>query len=629
MPSRTPETLTAVQRAQRLNIQRTDKLDEADKSVQLKVPMSSKTAKPLSKQEEAARKQGQATLPRLNPSANATADIDPHLDVNLSLMVLPITEIEPYEHNPRTSANPNYEQIKESIKADGITNMLTVTRRNKLSKYTTYGGGNTRLQIAKELYASGDERFAKLQVVFKTWPGDAQVITAHLVENENRADISFWEKAQGVQMFKTEFERESNKPLTAIELNRELKQRGLNYGIRTLQNFAFSVEHMAPIGRWLKPTAVNELLRPKMSSLMDLAAKFGLAPAMREKLLQIMNAHAEAINDTIKANDDRPIEERVPIELNHDQLVLDMEAAGANVFGVSVDQLSAMQAALAADPRITPDALLDLSPITPEAATVQLVATSSPAVTEGVSGPTTPANTVTAPIPSTQDGDSAVPTPTPAAPTMKQAPAAGQQAPLPGMLATVPTTTAPVVPAGLREADSPLAEESLMLNIKECLRELHSCVVLHDVLLEVPDAPFGFVMDLPMRDLAHADDKPLSERHVALRAALWKVLVAISGQCDQRMVAVVMSMEADSNWRHALSQGEEVFANLLHSRTGVLFHQGAFIWQMSELAHVLADPDTGLSLIKLFNAMEMVRLHHPSRIPVGYVPLFTKEGAHG
>ena len=609
MPSRTPETLTAVQRAQRLNIQRTDKSDEADKSEQLKVPMSSKTAKPLSKQEEAARKQGQATLPRLNPSANATADIDPHLDVNLSLMVLPITEIEPYEHNPRTSANPNYEQIKESIKADGITNMLTVTRRNKLSKYTTYGGGNTRLQIAKELHASGDERFAKLQVVFKSWPGDAQVITAHLVENENRADISFWEKAQGVQMFKTEFERESNKPLTAIELNRELKQRGLNYGIRTLQNFAFSVEHMAPIGRWLKPRPVNELLRPKMGSLMDLAAKFGLAPAMREKLLQIMNAHAEAINDTIKANDDRPIEKRIPVELDNDKLVLDMEAAGANIFGVSADQLSAMQAALTADPRITPDALLAVSPITSESATVQLVATSSPAVTEGVISPTKQPSTVITPMPSTQEGGSAVSTPAPA--SMKQAPPAGQQAPLPGMLATVPATTTPVLPAELREAESPLSEEPLMLNIKECLRELHSSVVLHDVLLEVPDAPFGFVMDLPMRELAYADDKPLTPNHAALRAALWKVLTAISGQCDQRVVAVVMSMEADSNWRHALLQGEEAFANLLHSRTGVLFHQGAFIWQMSELAHVLADPDTGLSLIKLFNAMEMVRLHHP------------------
>ena len=151
----------------------------------------------------------------------------------------------------------------------------------------------------------------------------------------------------------------------------------------------------------------------------------------------------------------------------------------------------------------------------------------------------------------------------------------------------------------------------------------------HDVLLEVPDAPFGFVMDLPMRELAYADDKPLTPNHAALRAALWKVLTAISGQCDQRVVAVVMSMEADSNWRHALLQGEEAFANLLHSRTGVLFHQGAFIWQMSELAHVLADPDTGLSLIKLFNAMEMVRLHHPDRIPAGYVPLFSGEGGHG
>ena len=73
-------------------------------------------------------------------------------------------------------------------------------------KYTPYGGGNTRLQIAKELFSEGDQRFAQLRVIVKEWPGDAQVITAHLVENELRADITFWEKARGVHQFRVELE---------------------------------------------------------------------------------------------------------------------------------------------------------------------------------------------------------------------------------------------------------------------------------------------------------------------------------------------------------------------------------------------------------------------------------------
>lgn len=358
MPSRTPETLTAVQRAQRLNLQRPGRSDEADQPEFSNAPMN-KGKKPLSKQEQAVRAQGLATLPRLDPAANATADIDPHRDADMSFMVLPIDAIEPYEHNPRTSANPNYENIKESIRADGITNMLTVTRRHQHAKYTTYGGGNTRLRIAKELHAAGDERFANLQVVFKAWPGDAQVITAHLIENENRGDITFWEKAQGVEMFKAEFEREkAGKPLTASDLNRELKQRGLNYGIKTLQNFAFSIQHFAPIGPWLKPTAVNELLRPCMSSFMDVAVKFGLMPALHDRLLQVMTAHADELGEMVKVNDDRSIEDRVEIKLDNEKLILDMESAVADLLGVTVDQLKAMQAAVASDPRIKPDACL-------------------------------------------------------------------------------------------------------------------------------------------------------------------------------------------------------------------------------------------------------------------------------
>ena len=199
MPSRTPETLTAVQRAQRLNLQPTGKSAEADKPA---LAPSMSPAKPPSKQEQQIINQGRATLTPISAKRSATADLDPRDDPDMSFMALPINQIEPYEHNPRTGPNPNYEQIKASIKVDGITNMLTVTRRDKHGKFTTYGGGNTRLRIAKELFEEGDQRFATLQVVFKEWPGDAQVITAHLVENENRADITFWEKAKGVQMFK-------------------------------------------------------------------------------------------------------------------------------------------------------------------------------------------------------------------------------------------------------------------------------------------------------------------------------------------------------------------------------------------------------------------------------------------
>ncbi|MBS0611386.1 MAG: ParB N-terminal domain-containing protein, partial [Proteobacteria bacterium] len=141
--------------------------------------------------------QARKSLPPLSgPRASATANLDPRSDAELSFSILPVSEIVAYGHNPRQGQNPRYDELKASIKADGITNILTVTRRSVDDKYTPYGGGNTRLQIAKELFAEGDQRFAQLRVIVKEWPGDAQVITAHLVENELRADITFWEKAR-------------------------------------------------------------------------------------------------------------------------------------------------------------------------------------------------------------------------------------------------------------------------------------------------------------------------------------------------------------------------------------------------------------------------------------------------
>ena len=155
----------------------------------------------------------------------ASTKVDITTDGDMSFSVLPIDQIEPYHYNPRTSRNPRYEELRESIKADGITNILTVTRPPKESKYTTYGGGNTRLMIAKELHAAGETLLATLQVIVKSWPGEAQIISAQLSENENRADITFWEKAGGVDRFRQEFEKESGKSLSTNSLHAELKTR--------------------------------------------------------------------------------------------------------------------------------------------------------------------------------------------------------------------------------------------------------------------------------------------------------------------------------------------------------------------------------------------------------------------
>ena len=94
--------------------------------------------------------------------ANAAAGMKPGDDFDGSVMRLRCTDIKPYDHNPRTSTNAKYAEIKAGILERGglPTGALSVTKRPGSSQYMLYMGGNTRLAIIKELWEeTGDSRF--------------------------------------------------------------------------------------------------------------------------------------------------------------------------------------------------------------------------------------------------------------------------------------------------------------------------------------------------------------------------------------------------------------------------------------------------------------------------------------
>ena len=76
-------------------------------------------------------------------------------------MLLTLAQIRPYDRNPRRERNPRYDEIKDSIRAQGgLNNPLTVTRRPGAEHYMVESGGNTRLGILNELHKeTGDETF--------------------------------------------------------------------------------------------------------------------------------------------------------------------------------------------------------------------------------------------------------------------------------------------------------------------------------------------------------------------------------------------------------------------------------------------------------------------------------------
>ena len=158
---------------------------------------------------------------------------------------LEVTRIHPYERNPRHCPNPEYDRIKASIRASGLDQALRITRRPGDDDYIVQAGGNTRLQVLKELYeSSGEERFLWIDCLFVEWERESAVLLAHLRENELRGSLSFIDRARAVVEIQALVAAELKvEDLSDRELAQFLKEHGY-YASRSLisvMDYAVSV----------------------------------------------------------------------------------------------------------------------------------------------------------------------------------------------------------------------------------------------------------------------------------------------------------------------------------------------------------------------------------------------------
>lgn len=145
-------------------------------------------------------------------------------------MLLTLDETLPYDENPRTTRNPKYDEIKESIRNRGLDTPPPVTRKPGEEKYRIRNGGNTRLAILNELYReTGDEKFFKFHCLFRPWDtvrGEIISLTGHLAENDLQGQLLFIERAIGVDKARALYEEESGEAISQSELSRRLKADG-------------------------------------------------------------------------------------------------------------------------------------------------------------------------------------------------------------------------------------------------------------------------------------------------------------------------------------------------------------------------------------------------------------------
>lgn len=162
---------------------------------------------------------------------------------------LGVDDVRPYENNPRRSVNPKFDDIKESIRTSGLRSPLTVTRRPGESHYIVEAGGNTRLLALQQLWSeTRDPRFRQLVVLFRPWRSESHVLSAHLIENEQRGEMSFWDKACGVNALKQRLQAEQGRQLTLRPLEDALHAIGLSANTATLGLFLFATERLRTLG---------------------------------------------------------------------------------------------------------------------------------------------------------------------------------------------------------------------------------------------------------------------------------------------------------------------------------------------------------------------------------------------
>ena len=174
-------------------------------------------------------------------------------------MVLTLDQIKPYERNPRRYRNEMYEELKESIRRRGLDVAIHVTRRPGEELYVVEAGGNTRLQILRELWEeTRDERFYRIQVMYRPWRSELHVMAAHLVENDLRSGLCFADRARAVWELKREMERERGGEMSLVELRERLEEMGVSFSPAALSRMKFFVEFLAP----LIPEEVREAIEP-------------------------------------------------------------------------------------------------------------------------------------------------------------------------------------------------------------------------------------------------------------------------------------------------------------------------------------------------------------------------------
>lgn len=164
-------------------------------------------------------------------------------------MVVTLDQLQPFSLNPRVTRNPRHDDIKASIRVRGLDAPPTITRRPGETLFVIRNGGNTRLAVLRELWSeTHDEKFFRIACLFRPWStrGEIVTLTGHLAENDLRGNLSFIERALGVEKARELYEAESGAPLNQTDLARRLTGDGYPVSQSQISRMQDAVRFLLP-----------------------------------------------------------------------------------------------------------------------------------------------------------------------------------------------------------------------------------------------------------------------------------------------------------------------------------------------------------------------------------------------
>lgn len=540
----------------------------------------------------------------------AAAGLKPGDEFDGATMTLESAKIKPYDRNPRRSINPNYEEIKEAIKVKGVLNQITVTKRPGTEDYMVYGGGNTRLKIVQELDRDypGNPLYSTMQVVYRGWRGEADVIAAHLIENEARGDTTFWDKAGGLIALKRELETELGTSLSSNDVRLKAGVLGWKVSRETIQLYDFAIEFLSPIGPWLKYSAA-QLLRERIGAFSAVMKQLDLSGGPTS-FKAVLSEEQSRLSEQLKAAQETQILGPVQAEVDAVLMCTALEERVAAATGTSVPELRQMLAILATNPQAS------ASQLRSEAA-------------KGVVGargtqkaPTDPVNVV----PSTQ-----IPLPTPMLAAVRPhaqeppgvepnpsglssgLPSIQDQGDLPPELAAkaVPTN---VTGQGAANPNEAAAQASQALF--EALQALAENTDNLEFFTRAPGMPLGYVMELPRGPLEQQTTRTLPpDQQIRLKRLMragWQLLATLSCQFDRRCCNE-RCLPDGSSWLNAVQSGGVSDALW---RCGVTIHEGSIQLESDCLYYILTEPNLlSPAVLQALSALAVRRDGAPNLLP--------------